>query len=160
DLTQLSDDHRRAVAEQVAFYKEHRMLLQYGDFYRLNRPDAENACAWMVVSPDKKEAMLGYYRVLVHPNSAFELLRTAGLDDATLYEVSAVPQPVFSDEGGKAVYLAHTEQDCFCAYGDLLNHAGFRPKQADTSPYALARGDLRYLPDFGARLYHIVAKAD
>lgn len=158
DLTQLSEDHHRAVTEQVAFYKEHRMLLQYGDFYRLHRPDEDGAYAWMVVSADKKEALMGYYRVLIHPNSAFEILKTAGLDDDTLYEVNAVTQPVYLDEGGKATYLAHTEQDGFCAYGDLLNHAGFRPKQADVSPYALARQDLRYLPDFGSRVYHFKAK--
>ena len=34
DLTQLTSEEKAEIKEQVAFYKKHRQLLQYGTFYR------------------------------------------------------------------------------------------------------------------------------
>ncbi|MCT0497109.1 alpha-galactosidase, partial [Lactiplantibacillus plantarum] len=58
DAAQLSDADKQAVKRQGAFYKQHRELVQYGTFYRLESPFESNTVAWMFVSPDQKEALL------------------------------------------------------------------------------------------------------
>ena len=54
DPTALAADDRRAIADQVAFYKANRELFQRGRFVRLRSPfeDGGNQTAWMVVAPD------------------------------------------------------------------------------------------------------------
>ncbi len=59
----LTEAEREAIKKQTAFMKEHRSLIQYGTFYRLQSPFAGNEMAWMVVSEDKKEAIVGWYRM-------------------------------------------------------------------------------------------------
>lgn len=65
DLTKLTEAEREDIRKQVSEYKELRMLIQYGDFYRLLSPFEGNETAWMFVSADKKEAFATYFQVLV-----------------------------------------------------------------------------------------------
>lgn len=53
----LTEAEREAIKKQTAFMKEHRSLIQYGTFYRLQSPFAGNEMAWMVVSEDKKKRL-------------------------------------------------------------------------------------------------------
>lgn len=85
DLTKLSEDERKDIRKQVAEYKELRMLIQYGDFYRLRSPFEGNETAWMFVSNDKKEAFATYFKVLAEPNAPLRRLRLKGLDPAKSY---------------------------------------------------------------------------
>ncbi|WP_367341231.1 alpha-galactosidase [Limosilactobacillus sp.] len=62
DLAKLTDDEKQQVKKQIAFYKQHRHLIQYGDFYRLESPFTSNTVAWEFVSPDKSEALLFMFR--------------------------------------------------------------------------------------------------
>ncbi len=66
DPTVLTADERREVADQVAFYVANREVLQYGHFVRLRSPfeGDGNTTAWMSVSPDRRRAVVGFYRVL------------------------------------------------------------------------------------------------
>src|SRR5690606_34179747 len=82
------------------FYKRHRALLQRGTFYRLVSPFAKdgNSAAWMVVSDNRKEAIVGYYQVLSRPNPAFLRLALKGLRDDAEYEVSGFDGTYFGDE--------------------------------------------------------------
>ena len=59
----------RAIADQIAFYKDHRELFQRGRFVRLRSPfeGDGNQTAWMVVAPDASQAIVGYYQVLNRP---------------------------------------------------------------------------------------------
>ncbi|MDZ7836043.1 MAG: GH36 C-terminal domain-containing protein [Alkalibacterium sp.] len=41
----------------------------------------------MVVSKDRKEALIGYYQVLARPNPSYSRLKLDGLDEDTLYSV-------------------------------------------------------------------------
>jgi alpha-galactosidase len=93
DPTQLSAGDRSEIASQVAFYKQHRALLQRGRFVRLVSPfeGDGNETAWMVVADDSRSGIVGYSRVLNRPNPTRRRLRLRGLDPATLYRVSAWP---------------------------------------------------------------------
>ncbi|MGN1166159.1 MAG: alpha-galactosidase [Lachnospiraceae bacterium] len=79
DLNKLSDAEIEEVKEQIRFMKEYREILQFGTFYRLKSPFEGNETAWMVVSGDKKTALVGWYRVLNQVNAPYNRLRLEGL---------------------------------------------------------------------------------
>jgi len=85
DLGKLSDEELSEIKEQVKFMKCYRELLQFGDLYRLESPFEGNTAAWMVVSADKRKAIVAYYRVLNKYNDAFTRLHLRGLDPDILY---------------------------------------------------------------------------
>ncbi|SER48822.1 alpha-galactosidase [Gracilibacillus ureilyticus] len=88
DITKLSDEDKAMVREQVAFFKEYRDLIRMGEFYRLLSPFESNETSWMVVSRDKSEALVGYYKVLAKPNEAYQRIKLKGLDPDRLYRVN------------------------------------------------------------------------
>lgn len=87
DLTTMTDEEKAAIKEQVAFYKKHRQLFQYGTFIRLLSPFAGNDTAWMYVSEDKQEAIVFYFRVLAEASAPLITLKLAGLAAETLYQM-------------------------------------------------------------------------
>jgi alpha-galactosidase len=87
DLTTVTDEEKAAIKEQVAFYKKHRQLFQYGTFIRLLSPFAGNDTAWMYVSEDKQEAIVFYFRVLAEASAPLITLKLAGLAADTVYQM-------------------------------------------------------------------------
>ncbi len=63
DLNKLTEEEIAQVKEQIRFMKRYRGLIQFGDFYRLSSPFEKNVTAWMVVSGDKREAVVGWYKI-------------------------------------------------------------------------------------------------
>ncbi|GER67838.1 alpha-galactosidase [Weizmannia acidilactici] len=98
DLTSLTVEEKTAIKKQIAFFKAKRALFRFGRFYRLLSPFPSNEAAWMAVSSDQKEAVVGYYRVLAQPNPPFSRIRLAGLDPGMLYAVDGYGEPVYGDE--------------------------------------------------------------
>ena len=88
DLNKLAREEIEEIKGQIDFYKKYRELFQFGSFYRLLSPFEGNRTAWMVVSRDKKNAIVGNYRVLSLPNQGFESLKLAGLEPEYKYEIS------------------------------------------------------------------------
>jgi alpha-galactosidase len=84
---------RAAIVDQVAFYTEHRDVLQRGRFHRLRSPfeGDRNTTAWMTVAPDARRAVVGWYRVLNRADPGPERLRLRGLDPAARYRVTPWP---------------------------------------------------------------------
>ncbi len=84
---------RAAIVEQVAFYKDHRDVLQRGRVRRLRSPfeGDRNAAAWMAVTDDASRAVVGWYRILNRPEPGPERLRLRGLDPARRYRVTPWP---------------------------------------------------------------------
>ena len=98
DLNVLSSEELEDVREEITFMKQYRHLLQFGTFYRLESPFSHNTAAWMVVDSDKKEAIVGWYRVLNGINLPFTRLKLKGLDPGTKYAVSGNVKSCFGDE--------------------------------------------------------------
>jgi len=98
DLTKFGDDEKTEVKAQVAWYKNHRKLIQTGELYRLKSPFLGNETAWMIVAEDKSEAMLMYARVLGVPNPGFSTLKLAGLDPKKLYSLEGNTKYTVSGE--------------------------------------------------------------
>ncbi|MGH2511539.1 MAG: alpha-galactosidase [Candidatus Limnocylindrales bacterium] len=93
DTTALSPAERAEITGQVAFYKEQRDLFQRGRFVRLRSPfDGDgNEAAWLTVSPDRRRAIVGFYRILNRPNPGPDRLRVHGLDPELRYRVTPWP---------------------------------------------------------------------
>ena len=123
DPTALPAEERRDVAEQVAFYKRHRALLQRGRFVRLLGPfDGDgNRTAWMVVSRDATQAIVAAYQVLNRPAQGIERVRPRGLDPAISYQVSGWPAGEEVDTGESSAIRGG---DDLMATGLLLGAAG------------------------------------
>ena len=80
--------------------KQYRELIQFGDFYRLISPfeGDGNITAWMVVSPDKKMALVGYYRTLQYVNTGYKRVKLQGLLKDVKYQVSISGTCHYGDE--------------------------------------------------------------
>lgn len=133
DLNRLSEEELADIAEQVAFAKQWRQVVQYGTFWRLKSPFQGNEMAWMTVSQDKNTALVGVYRVLQEPNAGFRRVRLAGLDPDRLYRVTA------------------PDGTARCHYGDELMQAGLVTSDASCGENTTGEGD------FIARLYRVEA---
>jgi len=93
DPTRFSADERRAVSDQIAFYKARRDVLQFGRFVRLRSPfeGDGNETAWLCVNDERDRAVVGFYRVLNRPVPGPDRLRLRGLDPGRSYRVTLWP---------------------------------------------------------------------
>lgn len=109
DLNRLSQEELDKIRNQIRFMKENRELIQFGTFYRLISPfdGRGNVTAWMVVSGDRRRALVGYYRVLEPVNVGYEKIRLSGLEEECKYHITIAgggyhggfcPMEVYGDE--------------------------------------------------------------
>lgn len=100
DVTKMSDEEKQIVKQQIAFYKANRQLVQYGDFYRIDSPykNGGNVTSWIVVSPDRKQALAARYQVLAEPNPPYARFHFKGLDPDTLYKLDGSDRTFYGDE--------------------------------------------------------------
>ncbi len=89
DLARLGESERRQAAEMVAFYKEHRDLIQQGAFWRLESPfeGDGSAAAWMFTEEGGKKALVFAFQILNVANRAPRFLRLVALDPQGRYRV-------------------------------------------------------------------------
>ena len=177
DLTQLSSAEKKVVAAQVEFYKQHRELLQYGDYIRLITPFEDSEfCNHMVVSKDKKEAIVIEAIGRVLPNSEQLPIILQGLLPDVKYQVSGrkhfinirtfgslinhvLPFNVNSEgllmHVASDIYMMPCEDEEYVAYGDTLMEAGIKQKQRFTGTGY--NEHVRMMPDNAARMYYLKA---
>lgn len=136
DLNVLSAEEQEEVKRQIMFMKEYRSLFQFGTFYRLQSPFENNISAWMVVSKDKKDAVVGWYRVLNGINMPCTRLRLKGLNPDMRYAVKG---------------------DTFAHYGDELMNCGLVTTDISSGQ---AEGDEKMCQDFDSRLYILKAEEE
>lgn len=134
DLNKLTEKEIVQVKEQITFMKDYRELLQFGTFYRLKSPFEGNETVWMVVSEDKKTAIIGWYRVLNGVNMPYSRVRLQGLNPDMLYE---------NVENG-------TEN-----YGDELMNLGLITTDVTAGEVP---GDAEPCTDFESRIYLLKVK--
>lgn len=175
DVTNLSDFDRIAVKNQIKYYKEHRDLLQFGEFTRIGDIFKDNSCKWQITSADKSESIMGYFLNRVTPNGGYDVFKFCGLDPEKQYKLTArrqllnlrtfgeiinTPLPKkFDMEDGKVYnFLAdhiklHTEKEEYSLPGAALLYAGFKPQQAFVlSGYNL---QTRVMTDTDSRIYYL-----
>lgn len=88
DLARLTPEEREIVREQIRFVKKYRKLIHTGTFYRLLSPFEGNFTAWMVVSQDRRQAVVAYFKTLNDVNREYRRLCLKGLDRTLLYHMS------------------------------------------------------------------------
>ena len=79
-------------------YEKYRELIQNGEFYRLENPFEGNYAAWMIVSEDKKHAIVAYYKVLQTINDGFKRLPLKGLIPFVEYEIENEKEVYYGEE--------------------------------------------------------------
>lgn len=92
DLSRLSEPDKETIRAQISWYKAHRDVLQYGDYYLLDSVSGDSEYfGWIVVSKDRSRAvaMLGYTRF---PGYCMVKYRFKGLDPEAVYRVEERPQ--------------------------------------------------------------------
>ncbi len=90
DITKLSEQEKDIVKKQIAMYHKYHDLIGNGDYYRLASYLQTNEIdSYMVVSKDKKHAILSYVQVLAKPNQKSKFLRLQGLDANKKYEIDS-----------------------------------------------------------------------
>lgn len=79
NLSQISEEEKRQIKEEVAFYKKVRPVVQFGMLYRLKGLQSGNEFAWMHISEDEKQILVTYVQILASPNTVSKRLRLTGL---------------------------------------------------------------------------------
>ncbi len=138
DLNKLTEEEIAQVKEQIRFMKRYRGLIQFGDFYRLSSPFEKNVTAWMVVSGDKREAVVGWYKVLNGANMPLSRLRLNGLEESLSYKLCEYGRE------SSGVY-----------YGDELMNAGIVTTDTRIVDGAL---DKKHSCDFDSRIFVLKAE--
>ena len=98
DLTKLSEEEHEIIKKQVEFVKEYRELIQKGTFFRLQSPFENNISAWMIVSEDKKEAIVAYFKVLNDVNCPLRRMKLHGLDENLVYSIKGTNNAHYGSE--------------------------------------------------------------
>ena len=93
DITKSTEEELAVIKAQVEYYKKHRKLLQYGNYYRLGESMHKvKQGGYIVVSDDKAEAMA----VIIDDTPWHIRLKAPyqfkGLDENAVYKVTARPQ--------------------------------------------------------------------
>lgn len=88
DITKIPQEDRNSIPDQVAMYHKYNDLVRTGDYYRIASyaKNQEYDC-YMVVSKDKKEALVTFVQVLNRPNYHSRRICLRGLADEFNYKV-------------------------------------------------------------------------
>lgn len=87
DLNEITDEEFDEVKKQIEFMKKYRELIQYGDFYRLRSPFENDLSAWMVVSEDRTQAIVGCYTLRSNVNTMTARVKLKGLSPDIMYHI-------------------------------------------------------------------------
>jgi alpha-galactosidase len=174
DLTKLTPTNKKAVKEQISYYKNHRKLLQFGEFNRLSSPFESNICLWQVSAKDNSEVLVGYYQKETLPNPNNEKLIIPYVDKESTYQLTNRNQLIDIRVFGNLInhelpvklkvnglihntvanhYEFFTEKEDKAVTGSMLAAYGFRPKQQFTGTGFNEK--VRIMEDFGSRLYYL-----
>ncbi len=174
DLTALNRVEREEIKDQIVFYKEHRALFQFGQFYRYDWP-RPNQEAFSVVSEDQRQSIVVFATALTKSGEENDWLRVAGLGADTLYKLQTRPQKVHIARFGhlinfvspiklKADGLALTLANRYYALSDgsldlTACGAAFESGIGLNNQYIGTgyNSDLRMWGDFGSQMYVITA---
>ncbi len=131
NIAQMSEAEKAVIREQVDIYHKYNWIVKEGDLYRIGDPFAnrDHAC-WMVVSRDKKEALVTYIQTHALPGyfGSARKLRLKGLMDEAVYraEVISVSSEVVNGdahlEGGQN---AGKGREVLEVSGSALMNAGY-----------------------------------
>lgn len=179
DLGMLSAFDKKAIKEQIAFYKANRQLLQFGRFYRSCSKEDKDKIIWTVVSDDQERAISSLFQGMAKPGRGQDVLAVPGLSADKNYSIRGRKQYINVKAFGNLVNhvlpfkirgdgIAHTlisshymyemAREDYTAGGDLLSGQGIVLLQQFSGTGHNDR--IRILSDYGSRIYVIKANPD
>ncbi len=88
DLSRVAPEDLDAIREQIRDFRADEPLLREGLYFRLDEDLAGmDACAWLLVSPEKDKALLTVVTTATHANAPLMHVRFKGLDPDALYRL-------------------------------------------------------------------------
>ena len=88
DLSKMTDEEKKMAGEQIAFFKEHGRLFQFGDYYRLTSPfENRDYTVWEYAAQDGSEACMSVVYTDMYANAASEIVKWKGLDPKKVYQM-------------------------------------------------------------------------
>ena len=88
DITRIPESDREDIPRQVAQYHKYNHLVRGGDYYRIASYQRNHTYdAYMLVSKDKKEALVTYVQVEASPNPARKVIKLPGLVPDATYQI-------------------------------------------------------------------------
>ncbi len=171
NLADLGNKELEAIKEQIAWYKQYRKTLQYGDYYRMK--NGENRCyQWMVVDRDTSKAVGVYLQKDVKANYVTGKFKTKGLAEDKKYHFTNRLQvfdvrefgdlinmisPIHIKQDGVLHQIAaqfvkmNSEVEDYEIMGNVLNHIGVRLRQGfGGTGY---NDNTRFFQDYTSRIY-------
>lgn len=173
DLNLLSREERKEIKEQISFYKIHRNLFQFGQFYRVE-PLRNYLMSWQV--SDDLESIVGWFQWHADASMGFDMLRALDLKAEQMYTVDSKPQRLAIDRFGELI--KHVSPVTLHPKGLILNTVSKFYSLADCIEHLEASGAMlssgvylnnqfmgtyynqqtRLLGDYGSTLYIIRKK--
>ncbi|MBE5912733.1 MAG: alpha-galactosidase [Pseudobutyrivibrio ruminis] len=171
NLNDMKSEDIAAVKAQIELYKQYRKTLQFGDFYRHR---ADNIYQWSIVDKDKSTSVSMLMQREIVAGDQYLKLEMAGLDSQTKYHFFGRKLEYNVKGFGDLVNTVspiHIKQDSlvhnlvakfvkmpgeiedYVAYGNTLNSNGVKLVQSFVGTGF--NEEVRYFPDFGARLYFV-----
>ena len=172
DINDLSKAEKTLVKNQIAYYKKHRQLFQFGDSLLVSEFNQDEMSAFEV--KNEKEAVVGHFRSVANISPLEGHLKALALDENKIYRYENRQEKISLNKFGGLVNMLlpfHLNPDGF-----LLNFVS-RFKMMDgeidkgqVSGHSLKMGapilkdewmgvgyneNVRLLGDFGARIYFI-----
>lgn len=169
NLNDAKSEDIASVKAQIELYKTYRKTLQFGDFYRLKDG---NIYEWSIVDKSKNTAVTMLMQREIMAGEQYLRIDQAGLEPESKYhffgrkleydlrgfgDLVNTVAPVHIKQDGvlhnviaKFVKMPGENED-FVASGDTLNNAGVKLSQSFVGTGY--NEQVRYFPDFGARLY-------
>jgi alpha-galactosidase len=174
DFSNLPSQTRKIVENQIAFYKQHRSLFQFGELYQIE--NSLNRGIWAISNNDQSEMIILYFQKRAIANPPSDILRIPLVDPELTYAVaprkeqldiklfktlSSQLSSVKIKEDGKLERIIsetikfESELEYYIVEGDVLAYHGIKLNQQFTGK--LYDRETRILGDYGSRLYHIKA---
>lgn len=111
ELKYMTKAELKELRDQIAFYKKHRKMLQYGRFYRFDEHKA-NKLHWQVSSKDGKEHVVGCFQKLCTASEGYDMLSVHGLEPSARYHLVCKRQSLFVKRlGGLVKHVMPVELD-------------------------------------------------
>ena len=88
DVTRIPEEDRNMIPKQVEMYHKYTDLVREGDYFRIaSYSENHYYDSWMVVSKDKKEALMTFIQVLAEANYHSRRIQLKGLDPHKSYRI-------------------------------------------------------------------------
>ena len=98
DVTRIPEEDRNMIPKQIEMYHKYNDLVREGDYFRIaSYSENHYYDAWMVVSKDKKEALVTFIQVMAEANYHSRRIQLKGLEPHKFYRIEETGE-VYSGE--------------------------------------------------------------